>query len=199
MDFHEWVRWVFDRPIHYDLWHFERGQDLPWTHAPIVFDHFGRLCEECPAVLADYSDEQVAQGLGYLVTSIFSALQAETGADHVASVVRGFRLLYENLFAVRCDVVKKGEDNPLNDFVFMLWDSGPGDERVERELVSMLGDVLFVRHAAVQQSALHGLGHLQLDFPVEVATAVDRYLSSDGPVSDALRAYAAQARRGEVL
>lgn len=197
MDYHEWVRWVFDRPVRDEPWYW-RGQEPPWAYAGVVISHFGRLCEECPPVLADYSDAQVVQGLNFILLSVFST-SSEMGADQAAGVFRGFRLLYENLFAVRCDEVEEAA-NPLNEFVYMLWDlPPPGGEGVERELVSMLGDVLFVRHGAVQESALHGLGHLQLDFPVEVATVVDRYLSSDRPVSDAMRAYAARARRGEVM
>jgi hypothetical protein len=70
------------------------------------------------------------------------------------------------------------------------------------EMIAVLRRILAIPHDACRESALHGIGHLILDYPNESAAPgqlIDEFLRSHPGIRPELAAYAASARRGCIL
>lgn len=97
--------------------------------------------------------------------------------------------------------------NPLNGTCYMWWDICPlpypfrtPQARATLSVVlDVLQETLRLPSPACQEGALHGLGHLQSDAPVEVQRIIDDYLRQKAGVHPALRDYARRAQSGSVL
>lgn len=125
--------------------------------------------------------------------------------------VRAIRDLFKDLFAVQCShflsngVVEIPVDiSALNSICYMWWDlfcASPttntiDQKKIELSILSLLEELLAIEHIAIQESALHGLGHRQVCFPEEVESAVDRFLSTNKNLPEKLLGYAQSARSG---
>jgi hypothetical protein len=69
-------------------------------------------------------------------------------------------------------------------------------DALEDACLSVMERTLYLPHPACQESALHGLGHWQDDYPDRVEATIESYLESE-PAPE-LREYAALAREGRV-
>ena len=70
------------------------------------------------------------------------------------------------------------------------------------EVIPTLRRQLTIPHDACRESALHGIGHLRRDYPEyeqRLSGIIDDFLASTPRLRRELIAYAAQARRGEIL
>ncbi len=87
----------------------------------------------------------------------------------------------------------------------MFWDrflsGGAADAEqaaVDGELIEVMGKALQIEHAACQESALHGLGHWEVESEDRVHTIIDDWLVRHPHLPAPLRAYAEAARDGNV-
>lgn len=224
--FDDWIRHCFDHPVPPGEvgWYLDSKEpecDLP--DATIV-EYLTRLFSAPLSELERYSDEQIRQGLWYIVgfSDTCRALQDLTidEARRVACIESMGRLFSE-LFLPRCTNVlstsspsgmrfdgrwHKGAISPLNDVCYMWWDllplcGSPGQpewRRCDDAVFGVLEGTLELPSAACQESALHGLGHWAIEYPERVATIVHRYLEQL-PGDSPLREYARAAAVGRVL
>ena len=63
-------------------------------------------------------------------------------------------------------------------------------------MLSVLRRLLAIPHDACRESALHGLGHWQLEYPEAAAEIIDEFLEASNDLRSELIAYAEQARIG---
>jgi hypothetical protein len=90
----------------------------------------------------------------------------------------------------------------------MLWDVTPirfmeQQERKSRKdymasILQLLEGILLSKNEASVESALHGLGHLQLHHPDEVSKIISSYLRKRPDISPTISVYARAAMRGLV-
>lgn len=114
--------------------------------------------------------------------------------------------LFRGLFGKYCSPVLShlDESNPQSDELdgacYMWWHlkSTPYDDP---RFFYLLEDCLESGHPALQESALHGLGHAEYDLSARphVRRIIDRFLQSNWAARPELVPYAKCARRGQVL
>ena len=119
---------------------------------------------------------------------------------------QAFPNLFTRIFAQYCSPVlgHLSESNPtterLDAACYMWWEVHwipYDDERFFR----LMETCLATSHPAVQESALHGLGHAEYDKSARrhVHRIIDRFLQSNNAARPELVRYAKSARRGHVL
>jgi hypothetical protein len=205
--FPEWLDFIFDHDA--VDWHSRLAADY-WTGPPErTVDHLTSLFE-APQVLVDrYAEPQVAAGLGFLVREQISAtFEPSLEWPQVERCLVAQLRLFEELFAKRCrsDLSHRQttEIGPLNTTCYMWWDqfptwgrpNDPQQGRFDRTVLGVLERLLALDHEACLESALHGLGHWHLNYPVVAAQIIDGFLASRRPLSKALNDYARAAREG---
>lgn len=111
--------------------------------------------------------------------------------------------------AVRCSPhlsnLDEGPSNPLNYACFMWWDPDPfyaNTKKPERrefdaEVLRLFPQLLAIPHDACRESALHGVGHWQADYP-SLEGVVDEFLARTPHLRPELVHYAKCAKIGMV-
>ncbi|MFQ5567905.1 MAG: hypothetical protein ACE5EU_16255 [Paracoccaceae bacterium] len=163
--------------------------------------------------MTDYSDQQIASGLKYLIDNacggdvrLVSHI-AVPQSDRLELAARIDRV-YTQIFAARCAPtlghLSEEADQPLNMLCYMWWDSivldTTGDARLDREfhaaLIEAMGRTLAIPHPACQEGALHGLGHWGGHAPARTQALIDGYLAGNHAARPELVSYARAARSG---
>lgn len=214
--FEDWIVDCFDHETTGPLW-YDDPCAADWQGASATkVRYLTRLFDDPSAALSVYSDAQVNQGFWYIVSTAcsdhMSALVDESVplAERVACIL-SIENLYARCFAVRCSAhLSHGiraieEASPLNSACYMFWDlmplyPAPVDPQraaLGQAVLHVLDAVLRLPSIACQESALHGLGHWEYNYPAEVRACIARYLARTQP-DGALRAYAEQAAQGNV-
>ena len=164
--------------------------------------------------LTIFTDEQVDQGIWYLVSSsgsnFLSVLKSvEVPLAKRVEAVESIFNLYANCFAKRCAESLghlSEEGSPLNSSCYMFWDISPltfmedASEilEIQNTVLNVLQQILAIEHRACRESALHGLSELTFAYPEKVHEIIDGFLK-DTKLDDQLLAYAVDARDGNVL
>jgi hypothetical protein len=218
--FEAWIRDVFDHPVADSQQYPDIEVEESGLTPADCIGFLARLFEEPALLLEPYSDAQVNQGLRYLVDAgssnyMFSLLEPEFPWPQRQRVIRAMATVFERLFARRCSNHLSHLDqpgiNPLNWVCYMWWDllwydMIPGREppvppvyaQVDAECLSVMKQVLALNSLACWESALHGLGHWQRQYPEVVERTIDDFLARVGSVRPELRAYAEWARQGRL-
>lgn len=208
----KWIAHVFDHPVTEPAWHWEdnapQWEDSPKRNTTFIAEAFERSGE----LLAAFSDEQLNQGFWYLVSNscsdfMFSLIDQCVTPTLRLRALRVFVPLFEQVMAVRCSrhlshLDERGA-NPLNSACYMWWDILPihgrpdMPERAEfdAEVLVVLRRLLAIPHDACRESALHGIGHWCMDYPI-VANTIDEFLSRTPDLRPELIAYAVSAKTG---
>jgi hypothetical protein len=211
--FADWVRYVFDRPICEPAWYFETDVDEFMPEPAQCVAYLTRLFRDPQPILASYSDEQLEQGLWYLVNSscsdyMFSLLEPQLPWADRREGIRSIAKLFERLFAIRCTErlshLDRVESRPLNSVCYVWWDvfptwgrpGNPDYVEVDRELLGAMRQILSLGSVACQESALHGLGHWHLNYAADVENAIDEYVARQTALTPELRQYAEAAQQG---
>jgi hypothetical protein len=194
---------------------FDPAADDPYVAPAQALSHLTRLFNDPVPVLEPFTDDEIGAGLWSVLDSGGSAEARSIGDvtlpidDRIAGV-ESIRTLYRALFVPRCagrlgHLSEQG--GRLEMVCYMFWDIAafagvPGEREgnlLEDAVLDVLEDLLYIEHLAVQESALHGLGHRCGRQPERVARLIQRWRKRL-PVSDErLRAYAAAAETGCVL
>jgi hypothetical protein len=204
----EWLGWVFagarlgdDRDDEVDELLFSVPDDVALRYVTEAFEHSTEL-------VGGFSDEELCAGLWFLLHE--SGLVAPPAApqEDLLRAIRATTSLYRDLFDPRCTPCLSHLDepsSPLNGPCYMWWDIGPfsaGTPAAQLEACfDVLEETLALGNDACRESALHGLGHLCTDGPVELRrqAILARFLEQDGSLRPELVRYAEAARSGCVL
>jgi hypothetical protein len=210
LSFEEWVESIFRHPVAEPSWWWNENEIRPLDPeiAPnLAIDFLIRLFET-GTELDPYSNDQVAQGLWFLLDSSCSnymellrnsSIPLPSRLRCLAAIVK----LNREVFARRCRPIIEGIDEEyLETTCYMLWDLSEaltphsGDADMDEACLDTLIEVLEIPHHLCQKSALHGLGHWS-DTYSRVSVAIDEFLQrSDVPRE--LRQYAVEASAGRV-
>lgn len=214
--FDRWLTHAFDHPEgDRDWWVLDDADPVP----PVTLAGFLARLFEHPAVLMErFTPQQVDDGLWYVGGVGSGYFQAARGPEVPIPLqqrwVRAMQVVYRDLFAPHCTVwyghLDRGPEppHPLNSSCYMWWDRdciegaamafggrGPQQPHLVDPIFEVLEGALALRSIACQESALHGLGHLQPYHPARVAAIIDRWLAA-GPHPAELVTYARAAHAG---
>jgi hypothetical protein len=191
----KWIAHVFDHPVTDPQWHW--SLDAPnWVDgnehvATLIADTFERSGD----LLAPFSDEQLNQGLWFLISNacsnhMLSLTDSEISLEIRLRALRSFVPLFEQVMPARCSQHLSHLDergaSPLNSACYMWWDiiaiprcrpsGNPKCIKFDAEVLGVLGRLLAIPHDACRESALHGIGHWSIEFP-RVADIIDEFLA----------------------
>ena len=216
LSFEDWLEHAFSHEVRDQraAWYFDEDCDF-WDPKPgQAVDYLTRLFEYPEDALHYFSDAQIAQGLTYLVSTSASGdsgwlYSRDVLADHRVRCVNSVASFFKKIFVPRCTAhlshLSEADAGTLNCVCYMLWDEFPsialaGDPDLPQLHNAALGTmetILGLDSLACQESALHGLGHWQSQYPTEVAAIIDRFLARQP--NDRIVNYANAARCGCVL
>lgn len=212
-DYQTWRDHLFGHPDDEPEWYFADGFAFVPIAPRTLTAHVLRLFEAPALLMTDYSDQQIASGLKYLIDNacggdvrLVSHI-AVPQSDRLELAARIDRV-YTQIFAARCAPtlghLSEEADQPLNMLCYMWWDSivldTTGDARLDREfhaaLIEAMGRTLAIPHPACQEGALHGLGHWGGHAPARTQALIDGYLAGNHAARPELVSYARAARSG---
>jgi hypothetical protein len=218
LSFEQWLEHAFGQAVRFqqNAWFFDPDSDW-WDPEPAqALAYLTRLFEDPEPALAWFSDDQIAQGLTYLVSCSTSG---DNGWFYATTVpieqrvrcVEAVGAVFARLFAPRCTAhlshLSEAGAGTLNVVCYMWWDDFPCLALPDDPHRSVLHDaalrtmeqILTLRSLAGQESALHGLGHWQRQHADPVVKIIDRFLDAHPALDPRLAAYARSARCGCVL
>ena len=219
VSFEAWVAWVFDHAVTKPEWHWSY-EGKRWDHPiastlPVITELF----ESPTRPLKRFSDAQLNQGFWFLCRNggaMQGLVDERIPWELRLQCIRSFIPLFRNLFAVRCTrhlshLGRAGQApvgvSPLNSACYMWWDFdcwvaepnfGP-HRRIDDAFLGVMEETLAIRQEACSESALHGLGHWHSGYPVETEQIINGFMRAPRRISDELREYAEDAKRGYVL
>lgn len=219
LEFEPWVEHVFSHDVPYQgiAWYFDVAADTWDGSSALTVRHITRLFDDPAVALEYFSDAQIGQGLYYLIDSGAGGLALSLLDEAVPLPARQECLgaiprLFERLLEPRVAPVLGHRDEkgarPLNMVTYMWWDifpvaatANPGSppDPINATILASMDRILGSRHPAIQESALHGLGHWASAFPAETAAIIDAYLTRTPEIRPELLAYARAAKQACVL
>jgi len=216
LPFEDWVKEIFDHEVRKPEWYWDKDAFYWKAPSELTVEYLSQLFGRPLPVLANYSDEQVKQGFWCLISPgassfMFAVTDETVPLDIRINCVHSIRGVFEQLFDGLCSehlshIDEKGAA-PLNSICYMWWDlvplqlerDAPSKEAISKAALEVMEEILKLDSIACQESALRGLGHWELFYPTEVATIVDQYLKDNPNLRTELKAYALNAREGNVL
>ena len=154
-DYQTWLDHLFDHPDDEPEWYFAEGFEFVPIGPRILTAHVLRLFEAPALLMTDYSDQQNASGLKYLIDN---ACGGDIRLVSHSAIPQSDRLVlaehidrvYSQIFAARCAPalgnLSEGADLPLNMLCYMWWDAivfdTTGDARLDREFFEALVEAM---------------------------------------------------------
>jgi len=219
LEFEPWIEHVFSHAVSQtgNAWYYEIDSDF-WDGPPgLTVEHMTRLFENPEPPLEYFADSQIAQGLYYIINSgagglVLSLMNDAVPIGERVRCIKAIHPLFRQLIEPRVAPVlghldEKGA-KALNSVAYMWWDIFPVAAKVERNsapdplnaaILGVMENVLDTSHPAIQESALHGLGHWARAYPSVVEPIIDAFIASGADFRPELIAYAKSARQGCVL
>jgi RpiB/LacA/LacB family sugar-phosphate isomerase len=220
LTFDEWIKETFKHDEKGSLYWSARETDpIYWDvtgHPATALEYLARLYENASEVLSLYTDQQIGNGLTFLLESpIHSLLWREDVAFEIRMrVIHAIFALFEQFFAIKCGdrtthYTGDAKFSPINDVCFMWWDlfpwhgaaQTPHQEAVFTALLSVIVKCLKLDSLACVESALHGLGeyHKSNRQDMRGIEVIDRFLHSRRDLDRSLKRFALHAREGYIL
>jgi hypothetical protein len=205
----EWEKVIFDHSPDKEYWYY----DIDYDEEILKFDDISKyiieLCEECEELINKYTDDQINNGLWYLFSEAGSKWFSEilNGKNDMESSIRCIEKLeyiYRKLFYYKCTKTLSHKnqlpDNPINAICYMLWDIAPPvEDNMITPVVALLSNILSLDHIAIQEGAIHGLGHLGERYGDVAINEIKKFIDYNNNISEDLRLYAERAIRGNLL
>ncbi|MCA0454942.1 MAG: hypothetical protein LCI00_13300 [Chloroflexi bacterium] len=216
LGFESWIVLIFD---HFQSIESPSNYDIPWDYEAepeLVLSYLTRLFENAGALLTPYTDPQVSNGLEYLVSPNFSNYMFVLQDTNIAMekrirCIEAFYYLFSTFFAVRCENEIRGT---LLEKIRSLcwkcytwydlipihanWVSDASQPEFNDAMLAVMQKTLSVSHPLCQKGGLHGLGLWHYTYPERVERIIDQFIAEFPNISDDVRNYAQQARRGYV-
>ena len=218
LTFEQWLEYVFDHPVDDSKleWYWDPEADRWDGPAADTIQFLTQAFENAPALFQPYTDAQLNQGLWFIVSNacsnhMFALLDTDVPWSARQRCIRSFHSLFEQCFAKRCTSHLSHLDepgaSPLNLVCYMWWDiipfgsqpNNPERSEFDRQILNVLESTIQLTSIACQESALHGLGHWQHDYPQRVTEIIDKFLQNQRELREELRTYALNAYSGCVL
>ena len=172
--------------------------------------------ENAAVVFQPYSDAQLNQGLWFIVSNacsnhMFALLDESLPWSRRQRCISSIQQLYEQCFAPRCSPhlshVDESGANPLNMVCYMWWDimpiygkpEDPTRSEMDATILGVMESALQLDSIPCRESALHGLGHWQPQYPERVGEIIDKFSMTRPALPEKLRAYMINAYTGYVL
>ena len=200
--------WKLDLFTFDPYWQDDGATELWQTPASLTFEYITRLFTESGPLLDDNTPEELERILWTLLNDIM-LVQPENMPPASAGIawIESMKILFRDLYNPHCLPVLGHLDeqptSPLNSSCYMWWDILPvwhseaiARAQINRACLDTMTYCLSLENLACQESALHGLGHWQSEYPEEVIQIIEGALDL---IPDQLQPYALQARRGCVL
>jgi hypothetical protein len=218
LSFEQWLAYVFDHPIeeHKNAWYWDIDRDW-WNETPAETIQFlTQAFENAAEVLEPYSDAQLNQGLWFIADNscsnhMFALLDEGVPWSAQKRCIYSIPQLYQQCFAKRCTPhlshIDEPGASPLNLICYMWWDiipfSGhPGNpvwEEFDQDILNVMESTLQLDSIACQESALHGLGHWQHQYPERVGEIINKFSMTHRSLRNELEKYMMNAFVGYVL
>ena len=208
----EWVRAVFDHPTAEPEWYWNAEFDSQWRALglsdALTVNYLTRLFLS-PQPLKQYSLEQVAQGIWFLIGEASPAqpslilVSSDVGLRERIACVRAMAHFFRNFVAPAAPGPADADRDPFHIACYMWWDIFPswgssqaGEPEIHKACLNVMAEVLALPSELCQLSALHGLNHWRLHYAEQVEEIVDAFLANAGDITPRMREYASQARQG---
>jgi hypothetical protein len=190
--YEEWIRFAFDHPVAKDSWYFSKELEFECDREKVIA-YYTRLFLHPRPALAPYDDDRLEQGFWFILgTQLgdwiwYPRIPLSLRIDCVSAMPTIFR---EFLM-----------DHPLEETCLMWWDllrpvSDDEDPVIVEATLQALEEILKLPARHCQQSALHGLGHLNHPKRGEV---IREFLRKNVDLDHLLASYAKDAIAGKVL
>ena len=184
-------------------------RDVPYRsfRPQMASDYARRLFTHARDDLAFFHDDQVGAGIWILVSDDHIQLShPDVPVDQREATLHAAVDLFRDLFAARCAPIlahNSDEQSVINTSCYMWWEylshiAFPGDpdfERMRTACFDVMQRMLEIPHVAVQEAALHGLGH-EVRQGDRARDIVERFLAAPGDAAPELLDYARAARSG---
>jgi hypothetical protein len=213
-----WLEHSFGREVRIgrNPWFFDEDHDWWAPTSATYVAYLTRLFEHPEEIMDSFADSQIAQGLTYLVDVSAVGDDGHLADQNVpvadrARMISATVMLFRRLFGARCTPHLSHRDEAgagiLNGRCYMWWDSFPsigldGDPnlgQLQQTALAAMADILALDSIACRESALHGLGHWQLQRHGDVEPIIDAFLAANPAIRPELAAYARAARSGCIL
>jgi hypothetical protein len=220
LSFEGWVKYVFDHPVP------EKDQTFWWAEADsswwdakkdtkVTLSYLTQAFENITDVTRPYSDAQINEGFWFLLMPSSSSHMAALTDTKIAledrkRCIQSFYAVYKSLFALRCSPhlshFVEPASSPLNSACYMWWDlisitgapADPDRRPLDAEILDVMRKTLEIDSVPCQEGALHGLGHWFFHYKDAVKSIIDSFLERNPNLRPELKAYALNARRGNV-
>ena len=188
------------------------SSDLGHVELPpsVIATYLEKLLIEAPVLCNDI----LPRRLGYMIY-FFQGRASEYWVDVLGDgvsneqqvlTVRALEPFYTKFLDPYFLDPNRGHLEEARNAVYMMWDLDciegaamfPGREHLVGPILDVLSAALRCKSFECQQSALHGLGHLEAHHPQRVHLEIDRALKKKGHLKPALLNYAHDARKGAV-
>ena len=219
LTFEQWLRHVFDHPVPAGQeleWHWDSERDWWEEDSPETLHFLTRAFENAADVFQPFSDAQLNQGLWFLASNscsshMFTLMNESLPWEDRRRCIASFQSLYEQCFVPRCSPhlshIDEPGANPLNLVCYMWWDilpiagnpSDPGRREFDAAILNVMESTLHLDSLACQESALHGLGHWQRQYPRRVGEIIDSFSMTHPRLPEKLQDYMMSAYTGYVL
>lgn len=183
-------------------------------HPRLSLELTSRLFEDVANIATPYDNLQLKNGLWQLVSEITSPLYVLRDGTIEWTIrekcIQAIYTVCNDLFAKRCDAYlsskTREENNPLNTICYMWWDTfpiygqpeNPESAALDNAILVLFEKILTIKAVATQESTLHGLGHWQPYYPLQVKRIVTAFLDQSASLQPGLREYAERAIVGAV-
>lgn len=194
LTFEEWVKHIFDHPIPdapfesipgYYLRGIERWDEK--TNPKVSLKYLTNLFENAKDLLESYNDEQVEQGLTYLIRPDVSGYMfilrddKSIPFDIRKQCIDSMYILYVDLFGTRCSVGI--EPRSLNILSYHWWETIPiypigNDIPFEMAYIDMMERALYIRNL-LPFGTVNSLERWLPAYPKRIADIMTRLLASD--------------------
>ena len=218
LTFEQWLRFTFDHTAG-DLnqaWYWDIDRDWWDENAADSVRFMTEAFEKSSEVFKPYTDAQVNQGLWYIASNacsnhMFGLIDPSVPWSARQRCVRSMHQLYAGCFLQRCTPHLSHVDEPgaglLNMVCYMWWDivpiagqpDDPTHAELDREILAVMESTLQLDSIACRESALHGLGHWQHQYPERVGEIINKFSMDYPHIPKALQEYMKNAYVGYVL
>lgn len=218
LTFDQWLAYVFDHPVDDTKQEWYWDPEADWWDCPAAdtIQFLTQAFENASVVFQPYSDAQLNQGLWFVVSNacsnhMFAFTEASVPWPARQRCIYSIHQLFEQCFAKRCTPHLSHLDEPgagsLNPVCYMWWDlipiygkpDDPTRKELDQDILRVLESTLQLDSIACRESALHGLGHWQHQYPEKVGEIIDKFSMRQGELPEKLRAYMINAYTGYVL
>lgn len=190
--FEQWVSYMFDHPVTEPAWYWDIDEPSVNLSKPLVVEYATRLFQNSGSLLAPYSDEQLNQGLWYLIgestTDLYALRNLEIPLEARLECIRSIYEVYRQCFLPRCtqhlSYMDEPGAGPLNGICYMWWDifplygqpKDPLRKAIDEACMSVMKETLELPSEACQEAALHGLGHWGLYYEDQCKAIIEPFL-----------------------